>query len=107
MVGRQPYAPSAFTPGEIPGTHFSEAELTPGHMVPSKPWKKAPATPSGIDPVSVRPNHYATPGQAPANLINNDTKMIDYKMKYKIHVKYTLTFKAYWLRASAGLKLNN
>ena len=22
MVGRQPYAPAAFTPGEIPGTHF-------------------------------------------------------------------------------------
>jgi hypothetical protein len=22
VVGRQPYAPVAFTPGEIPGTHF-------------------------------------------------------------------------------------
>ena len=22
VVGRQPYAPTAFTPGEIPGTHF-------------------------------------------------------------------------------------
>ena len=22
VVGRQPYAPGAFTPGEIPGTHF-------------------------------------------------------------------------------------
>jgi hypothetical protein len=22
MVGRQPYAPAAFIPGEIPGTHF-------------------------------------------------------------------------------------
>jgi hypothetical protein len=32
-VGRHPYSPAAFTPGEIPGTHFSEAELTPGHMV--------------------------------------------------------------------------
>ena len=35
VVGRQPYAPAAFTPGEIPGTHFSEAESTPGQMVPS------------------------------------------------------------------------
>jgi hypothetical protein len=34
VVGRQPYAPAAFTPGEIPGTHFLEAESTPGHMVP-------------------------------------------------------------------------
>jgi hypothetical protein len=22
VVGRQPYVPAAFTPGEIPGTHF-------------------------------------------------------------------------------------
>ena len=29
VVGRQPYAPAAFTPGEIPGTN-------PGHMVPSE-----------------------------------------------------------------------
>ena len=31
VVCRQPYAPAAFTPGEIPGTQ--EAELTLGHMV--------------------------------------------------------------------------
>ena len=24
VVGHQPYAPDAFTPGEIPGTHFQE-----------------------------------------------------------------------------------
>jgi len=29
VVGRQPQAPAAFTPGEIPGTHFQR------HMVPS------------------------------------------------------------------------
>ena len=33
VVGRQPYAQAAFTPGEIPGTHFSEVESTPGHMI--------------------------------------------------------------------------
>ena len=33
VVGRQPYAPAAFTPGEIPGSYFLEAESTPGHMV--------------------------------------------------------------------------
>jgi hypothetical protein len=33
VVGRQPYAPAAFTPGEIPGTHFLEADSTQGHMV--------------------------------------------------------------------------
>ena len=26
VVGRQPYAPAAFTPGEIPGTHFQGQE---------------------------------------------------------------------------------
>jgi len=35
VVGSQPYAPTAFTPGEIRGTHFQGAESTPGHMVPS------------------------------------------------------------------------
>ena len=33
VVGRQPHSPAAFTPKGIPGTHFLEAELTPGHMV--------------------------------------------------------------------------
>jgi len=33
VVGRQPNAPAAFTPGEISGTHFSEAESTSRHMV--------------------------------------------------------------------------
>ena len=33
VVGRQPYTPAAFTPGEIPGAHFLEAESTPRHMV--------------------------------------------------------------------------
>ena len=33
VVGRQSCAPAAFTPIEIPATHFSEAESTPGHMV--------------------------------------------------------------------------
>jgi len=36
VVGHQPYAPAAFTPGKIPGTHFSEAESTSGHMVLSE-----------------------------------------------------------------------
>ena len=32
VVGRQPYAPAAFTPREIPAAHF---QSTPGHVVPS------------------------------------------------------------------------
>ena len=30
VVGRQPNAPAAFTPGEIPGTHFQRLSLTQG-----------------------------------------------------------------------------
>jgi len=33
VVGRQPYAPAAFTPEETPGTNFLEAESTPEHIV--------------------------------------------------------------------------
>ena len=43
VVGRRPYAPAAFTPGEIPGTHFLEAESTPGHMVLSVATEKIPS----------------------------------------------------------------
>ena len=28
VVGREPYAPAAFTPGEIPGTHFQRPQGT-------------------------------------------------------------------------------
>ena len=66
MAGRQPNAPAAFTPEEIPGTQFSEAESTSGHMVLSGvPRKKSPVTPPEIDPgtvrlVAQRLNHYVT-----------------------------------------------
>ena len=48
VLGRQPYAPSAFTPGEIPGTHFQ------GLSRPQGTWfrrgsrgKKIPGDPTG------------------------------------------------------------
>jgi hypothetical protein len=54
-------------PRRNPWYSFSEAESTPGHMVPSEPRKKSPVTPPGIDSGTVRLvaqclNHYATPG---------------------------------------------
>ena len=42
VAGRQPNAPAAFTPREIPGTNF--LELTPGHMVLSVSTRKIPVT---------------------------------------------------------------
>ena len=68
VVVRQPNAPAAFTPGEIPGTHFQRMSR------PQDTWfcrkerrKKSQVTPPGIDPQTVRLvaqrlNHYATPG---------------------------------------------
>ena len=67
-IGRQPYAPAAFTPGEIPGTHFQRLSRPQGTWFCLKePWKKSSVTPPGIDPgtvrlVAQRLNHYATQG---------------------------------------------
>ena len=68
MVGRQPNAPAAFTPGEIPGTHFQRLSRPQGTWFCRKePRKKFQITTTGIDPgtvrlVAQRLNHYATPG---------------------------------------------
>ena len=45
---------------------FLEAELTPGHIIPSEPRKKSPVKALGIDPETLRLvaqclNHYGTP----------------------------------------------
>ena len=54
-VGRQPYTPAAFTPGEIPGTHFMRLSRPQGTWFCRKePRKKSPVTPPGIVPGSVR-----------------------------------------------------
>jgi hypothetical protein len=68
LVGRQPYAPAAFTPGEIPGTHFQRLSRSQGTwFLRGEPRKKSPVKPPGIDSGTVRLvaqclNHYATPG---------------------------------------------
>ena len=74
VVGRQPYAPAAFTQEEIPGTHFQRLSRPQGTWFCRKePRKISPVTPPGIDPGTVRLvaqclNHYATPG--PGVIIN-------------------------------------
>ena len=76
MLGRQPNAPAAFTPGEIPGTHFQRLSRPQDTWFCRwEPWKKSLVTPPGIDPGTVRIvaqclNHYATPGP---NLITQTT----------------------------------
>ena len=67
VVGRQPNAPAAFTPGEIPGTHFQSLIRPQGTWFCRKePRKKSQVTPPGIDPgtvrlVAQRLNYYTTP----------------------------------------------
>ena len=60
VVGSQPNAPAAFTPGEIPGIHFQRLSRPQGTWFCRK-------EPPGIDPgtvrlVAQRLNHYATAG---------------------------------------------
>ena len=67
VVGRQPYTPAAFTPGEIPGTHFQRLSRPQSTWFRRGPWEKSPVTPPAIDPgtsqlVAQCLNHYATPG---------------------------------------------
>ena len=48
VVGRQPYALAAFTPGEIPGTHFQRLSRPQGTWFCRKePWKKIPSDTTG------------------------------------------------------------
>ena len=76
VVGRQPNAPAAFTPGEIPGTHFQRISRPQGTCFCRKEQrKKSPVTPPGIDPGTIRLvaqclNHYATPGPLQDKLHN-------------------------------------
>ena len=65
VLGRQPFAPAAFTPEEIPGTHF-QSRPQGTWICRKEPRKKCPVTPPEIDPgivrlVAQRLNHYATP----------------------------------------------
>jgi len=51
VVGCQPYAPAAFTPGEIPGTNFQRLSRPQGTWFRrGEPRKKSPVTPPGIYP---------------------------------------------------------
>jgi len=77
VVGRQPYAPAAFTPGEVPGTHFQRLSRPQGTWFCRKePRKKSPVTPPGIDSgtfrlVTPRLNYYATPDPSLLVILRN------------------------------------
>jgi hypothetical protein len=78
VVGRQPYAPAAFTRGEIPLTHFQRLSRLYGTWFRrGGDHGKNPVTPPGIDPGTVRVvaqclNNYAIPG--PGNCFVHDPK---------------------------------
>jgi len=66
VVGRQPYAPAAFTPGETPVTHFQRLSRPQGTWFCRwEPRKYSPVTPPRIGLWSLQLvaqclNHYAT-----------------------------------------------
>jgi hypothetical protein len=63
VVGRQPYVPAAFTPGETPGTHFQKVTRSQGTWFRRKPRKKIPSDTTGNRSRDLPClNHYATPG---------------------------------------------
>jgi len=73
VVGHQPYAPAAFTPGEIPGTYFQRLSQ------PQGTWfcRKEPRL------VAQRLNHYATPGPWIGLIGCPETSRINYH--YSLH----------------------
>ena len=89
MVGCQPYAPAAFTPRNIPGTHFHYGLSRPqGHgLVGRKYVTEKSSDNTGNRLVAQRLNHYATPGPM-FRVVNNKI------MKY-VHIFYVEYLKAY------------
>ena len=98
VVGHQPYAPAAFTPGEIPGTHFQRPQGT--WFRREEPQKKSPVTPPGIDPGTVRLvaqylNHYTTPGPVLNVILCNilkELQMVFLFMTQKLRAGNNITF---------------
>ena len=88
VVYPQPYAPAAFTLGEIPGTHFQMLSRPQGTWFRREPREKSPATRPGIDPGTSRLvaqclNHYATP--SPILCIDGGAKILyEYVMNGQI-----------------------
>jgi hypothetical protein len=80
-VGRQSNAPAAFTPGEIPGTHFQNLSRPQGTwFCRNKPRKKSQVTPPEINPgtvrlVAQRLNQYATPGHTKSDYVTVSDEM--------------------------------
>ena len=99
VVGRQPNAPAAFTPGEIPGTVFRDWVDLRHTVLSERTTEKNPqVTPPGIDPgtvwlVAQHLNHYATPGPYIPDLRpeNIDIWLPGYRVQY-----YTWFAKIYY-----------
>ena len=96
-VGRQPNAPAAFIPGEIPGNHFQRLSRPQGTcFFRKKQRKKSQVTPPAIDPgtvrlVAQRLNHYTTPGPIMSYRIGNSFT------RSMIASVDTISSKCYWI----------
>jgi hypothetical protein len=106
MVGRQPKAPAAFTPGEIPGTLFQGLIRPQGTWFCRKePRKKSQVTPPRIDPgtvrlVAQRLNQYATPDPVDKSTFMYFKKYITFIKARQVrnetfHVNFALSYVTY------------
>jgi hypothetical protein len=104
VVGHQPNPPAAFTPGEIPGTHFKRLSRPQGTWFCRKePREKSQVTPSGIDPgtirlVAQRLNHYATPGP--------NSRLLQNRLFYRKHKEHLLHTRGKKLNFSFQLQIS-
>jgi hypothetical protein len=80
VVGRQPYTSAAFTPGEIPGTHFQRLSRPQGTWFPSVATEKIPSATTG-NRSRDRPTNSAVPP--------NITFIKSSKTKWMVHVAFT------------------
>jgi hypothetical protein len=88
VVGHQPNPLAAFTPEEIPGTHFQRLSRPQDTWFCWKePWKKSQVTPPGIVPGTIRLtaqrlNHYSTPGP--------NSRLLQNRLFYRKHKEHLL-----------------
>jgi hypothetical protein len=98
VVCRQPDAPVAFTPGEVPGIHFQMLSRPQGTWFCRKePRKKSQVTTPVIDPGIVRLvaqslNHYATPGPIPSHYLSQFSVHLSLRNKIYPHYLKRLFF---------------
>jgi hypothetical protein len=113
VVGRQPYAPAAFTPGEIPGTHFQRLSRPQGTWFRRGSPSDTTRNRSRDRLVTQCSNHYATPGPgmySTVGALNDglDEDNFTYSVYFLLLLShFELASRFDWLAVSIGWSLSN